>query len=205
MSVRDKTAASLPVEIVARARGMRSAEILDGLRAWYRRGGQGMWALYPEFRTEASWDGRGQERYIDLLAVGVSGVTGFQRIAYEIKVSRADFRREHALKVRPALYHTDRFYYATPPGLIDPAEVPVYAGLVEVWRDRRPRRKNLQYDGCWVYHGQVAPDSRECWFWRIRVPAPAREAEPPTRSFIAALARQRAELTWEAQAGGAEG
>ena len=200
MSARKKPKVAMPAETVLLGRRLQAHDVLAGLKAWYGRGGQGMWALYSEFRTEASWGDRGQERYIDLLALGVSGVTGFQRIAYEIKVSRADFRREHALKVRPALYHSDRFYYATPPGLIEPAEVPLYAGLVEVWRDRKPKRKNIRFDGHWVYHSQVGPDAKECWYWRFVVPAPAREAEPPTRSFIAALARQQAELAWENEA-----
>ena len=60
---------------------------------------------------------------------------------YEIKVTRSDFLRDKK-KRRHKVYSTltaesqqrgpSRFYYATPPGLIDESDLPQYAGLLYV-------------------------------------------------------------------------
>lgn len=57
---------------------------------------------------------------------------GYRAVAYEIKVSRADFKRDSHAKQREARTFSDQFFYATPPGLLKPGEVPDWAGLVEV-------------------------------------------------------------------------
>jgi hypothetical protein len=57
---------------------------------------------------------------------------GYAATAYEIKVSRADYRRDTPEKQREARLFSDRFYYVTPPALIQPAEVPDWAGLIEI-------------------------------------------------------------------------
>lgn len=51
--------------------------------------------------------------------------------AIEIKVSRADFKRDTEEKRRMWRSITQRFIYAVPRGLVDPSEVPSYAGLWE--------------------------------------------------------------------------
>lgn len=51
--------------------------------------------------------------------------------AIEIKVSRADFKRDTEEKRRMWRSITHRFVYAVPKGLVDPSEVPTYAGLWE--------------------------------------------------------------------------
>lgn len=58
-------------------------------------------------------------RRIDALLRDTSGYT-----AIEIKVTRADFRRDTPEKRRAWAAHTRRFIYATPAGLISPSEVP---------------------------------------------------------------------------------
>ncbi len=68
---------------------------------------------------------------------------GYAATAYEIKVSRADYRRDTPTKQREARLFSDRFYYATPPGLLKPDDVPDWAGLVEIFPDaeRHARKK----------------------------------------------------------------
>lgn len=56
---------------------------------------------------------------------------GGKYTAIEIKVSRADFKRDTEEKRRMWRSITHRFIYAVPKGLIDPSEVPAYAGIWE--------------------------------------------------------------------------
>jgi hypothetical protein len=76
---------------------------------------------------------------IDLFAMRAwrSGI-GHRRVAYEVKVSRADFRSEIARPEKRALAldlaHT--LYFACPDGLIEAAEVPEECGLVWVSAER---------------------------------------------------------------------
>lgn len=55
----------------------------------------------------------------------------FRTTAYEIKVSRQDFKQDTEKKQAAALKYSDRFFYVTPPGLIKLDEVPEWAGLLE--------------------------------------------------------------------------
>lgn len=52
--------------------------------------------------------------------------------AFEIKTSRADFKRDTYEKRRAWMKHTDRFIYVTPVGLITKEEVPDGCGWWEV-------------------------------------------------------------------------
>jgi len=71
---------------------------------------------------------------------------GYRAVAYEVKVSRSDYKRETPQKQRDARLFSDEFYYVTPPGLLKPEEIPDWAGLIEIsednWRyiSRAPRR-----------------------------------------------------------------
>jgi len=58
------------------------------------------------------------ERRIDALMFA-----SLQRTAIEVKISRADMRREHGYKTIPWQRVTHRFVYAVPAGLIQPDEV----------------------------------------------------------------------------------
>lgn len=73
-------------------------------------------------------------RIIDVLLMRnwSSGKQPYERIAVEVKVSRADFFRDTSEKRAPweALAH--RFAYATPAGLVTPDEVPEGCWLMEV-------------------------------------------------------------------------
>lgn len=100
------------------------------------------WALLTEvpLRTPGIRGGTtafsANQRTIDVLLVRqwISG-PGFQRIAFEVKVSRADYRQETDHKREPAEKSAHRTAYAAPVGLIDPDTLPDGWGLVEVYPD----------------------------------------------------------------------
>jgi len=73
-------------------------------------------------------------RRCDLWTISANSSAGFKARAYEVKISRADFRRDTAIKQREARLFSDQFFYVTPAGLIKPEEVPDWAGLIE-YRD----------------------------------------------------------------------
>lgn len=70
-------------------------------------------------------------RRCDLWTISANSSAGFRARAYEVKISRADFRRDNAVKQREARLFSDQFYYVTPAGLLKPDEVPDWAGLIE--------------------------------------------------------------------------
>jgi len=70
-------------------------------------------------------------RRCDLWTISANSSAGFKARAYEVKISRADFRRDTAIKQREARLFSDQFFYVTPAGLIKPEEVPDWAGLIE--------------------------------------------------------------------------
>ncbi|KKN33275.1 hypothetical protein LCGC14_0805250 [marine sediment metagenome] len=61
----------------------------------------------------------------------------YVKSSYEIKVNRSDFIKEMKSpeKRQFALSISNRFYFATPEGLISPDELPIEAGLIEVADD----------------------------------------------------------------------
>lgn len=70
-------------------------------------------------------------RRCDLWTISANSSAGFKARAYEVKISRADFRRDTAVKQREARLFSDQFYYVTPPALIRTDELPDWAGLIE--------------------------------------------------------------------------
>lgn len=107
----------------------------------------------------------GGERRIDFWTLEPHRSKGFRSSAYEIKISRADFNRDSEEKQAYALAFTDRFWYVTPQGMIDKAEVPEWAGLQE-WDGR---------------------------FFHIRKKPPMRTKADPTWEFIVSLMRNSGE------------
>lgn len=79
------------------------------------------------------WDSRTTQFYrrIDGLMLA-----GGEYTAIEIKCTRADFKRETEEKRRAWRNVTHRFIYAAPAGIIDPADLPPYAGLWEFGEDK---------------------------------------------------------------------
>lgn len=120
----------------------------------------------PQCRVGVGF-GEDAERVMDLWGIQVS--KPWTRVAIEIKVSRGDFRRDVAnrLKQRRARLLVNEFYYAAPVGLLTPEDMPEWAGLIEV-------KSILGADFC----------------AGIRFPAPWFDSSAPTWRFVAAIARR---------------
>jgi hypothetical protein len=121
---------------------INDSEVVQARRGWD-------WSNPPP-PDDPYW--RSSQRRIDVLLMRTAGGGNFpfERIAVEIKVSRADFRRDTAEKRAPWMAVAHRFAYATPPGLVSKDEVPEGCGLIEVdpslprfqgctWAKRAPR------------------------------------------------------------------
>jgi hypothetical protein len=129
---------------------MTAKEIIEALMA---RSNDFIWASELDFF--------GGLRRIDFWTLEPIKSKGFRATSYEIKISRADFRRDSEDKQSGALKFCDRFYYVTPPALISKSEIPEWAGLQE-------------WDG--VRFNQIKR-------------APAREKAEPTWEFIVSIMR----------------
>lgn len=117
--------------------------------------------------------GKDAQQRIDFWAMVATPSGRFRRVAYEIKVSRSDFRKEiiNPYKRRRALLLSNEFYFITPPGLVnDPAILPVEAGLIEVSIN--------------------PPDALFPVELKTIVAAPWRDTPGPSWQFLAAVARR---------------
>lgn len=109
--------------------------------------------------SELAFDGGA--RRCDFWTISANSSAGFQAVAYEIKISRADFKRDTHAKQRQARLFSDRFYYVAPRGLIKPDDLPDWAGLIEFG------------DGA----------------LSMKVPAPHRDKDAPTWQLVVSLIR----------------
>lgn len=96
-------------------------EVLDAL---VKMVGDGIWASELQFFQGS--------RRCDFWTISPNSSSGFKARAFEIKVSRADFRRDSFEKQRGARLFADQFYYVTPAGLLKKDEIPDWAGLIEL-------------------------------------------------------------------------
>lgn len=130
---------------------MTAADILDALIA--ACDDTMIWASELALSTGA--------RRCDFWTIAPCQSKGYAATAYEIKISRADFRRDSHGKQREARLFSDRFYYVTPPGLLSAEEIPDWAGLIEM----RDGKKH------------------------VVVPAPLRDKDAPSWELIVSLLR----------------
>lgn len=114
--------------------------------------------------SELAFDGGA--RRCDFWTISANSSAGFQAVAYEIKVSRSDFKRDTHAKQRQARLFSDRFYYVAPQGLIRTEEVPDWAGLYE------------------FSDGKLS----------MKVPAPHRDKDAPTWQLVVSLIRNSGEI-----------
>lgn len=93
------------------------------------------WVLVRELRLNCGW----APQRIDAWAMNCHPSKGCWRIAYEIKLSRSDFRAEKKdpEKRKTAMAVADFFYFAAPRGLIAPMDVPDDCGLLAVYESGR--------------------------------------------------------------------
>ena len=103
-------------------------------------------------------------RIIDAFAMSLWPSKKFERVAYEIKVNRADFLREirDPDKRQFAMAFSNRFYFVMPDGVADKREIPDECGLMIVKEGRA----------------------------RIYKRAPWREIEPWPPGFVASFGRR---------------
>jgi len=157
---------------------MDASTIIAGLE---RRHRQPKWLTVRELSN--STGGR-FERRVDLFAIAAWPSGGFETIAYEVKVSRSDFQRDikQPLKQRHGRLYASQFYFATPPGLLKPEEMPDWAGLIEV--------EAAEPIKVYAEAGYVETIRHHC---AIRVSAPDLPRIHPTWPFVASLMRARME------------
>lgn len=136
---------------------LSSADILDALIA---RSGDVIWA------SELAFFEGGNSRIDFWTLEPVGGKTGYRAQAYEIKVDRADFRRDSEEKQRDALKWSDRFWYVAPPDVIPIDELPPWAGL-QTWdgaafRVLRKAPKRAKAPPSWPLIISILRNSGEC-------------------------------------------
>lgn len=142
----------------------------DIVELLYKRWGSDDVLAIHELRIGTGY-GKDAEQRIDFWAMKMLPSARFRRVAYEIKVSRSDFRKEisNPYKRRRALLLSNEFYFITPPGLVnDPALLPVEAGLIEVH--------------------PASPFGTPTF--TVVVSAPWRDTPGPSWQFLAAVARR---------------
>jgi len=125
---------------------------------------------FPELRLSSGFSNLSR---VDFYALNVAPSTGNVANAYEVKVSRSDFRRDGHKKQRGARLFSDRFWYIAPVGVIPHEEVPDWAGLMEVeWT-------------CHKYRNGGKP------YLKIKevISAPKRDKEAPTWGLVVSLVR----------------
>lgn len=133
----------------------------------YAQHSQDYWQCFDELRIGTGY-GKDAEQRIDFWAMASIPSQRFRRIAYEIKLSRADFVREimNPRKRARALLYSNEFYFCAPVGIIHADEIPPECGLCEVMHE--PHGFSLM----------------------IRHPAPWRDTMAPSWQFLAACIRR---------------
>lgn len=103
--------------------------ILQALMQRYERNGRSN-VIFPELRLGSGYSDIAQRR-IDMFMI--SSEKGNYTTAFEIKVSRGDFLRDikDEAKQRGARLYSSNFYYVAPKGMLNPEEIPMWAGLME--------------------------------------------------------------------------
>lgn len=113
---------------------MSAKQVLELLRIHRHPPGR-EWVTFSEVRSNVGYaDKETNHSSIDLFAVNCYPSKKFRSVAYEVKVDRADFQREllDPTKRQHAESVAMECWFATPPGLVRPDEVPEGWGLVSV-------------------------------------------------------------------------
>jgi hypothetical protein len=107
-------------------------KVLDLLRSRHAKtsGNGPEWAYLEHVRDAAGFDAK---RTIDALALHLWPSRGHEMHAFEVKVSRSDWRRELAdpAKADGWCAIVDRFWIVAPRGVVPPEEIPAAWGLLE--------------------------------------------------------------------------
>ncbi len=115
------------------------ASILDLLRERHAqdRGNGPAWAYMEHVRNNAGFTRKGKTRTIDALALHLWESRGHDLHAYEVKVTRADFRTELASPEKADAWCqlADYFWIVAPRGIVPRDELPATWGLLETSGD----------------------------------------------------------------------
>jgi hypothetical protein len=143
---------------------MRASEVLAAIAAAYP---PPRWVMLPELATAPAFD---PKRRLDAWVLDTWPSGRLERITFEVKVSRSDYRAEIAnpVKRRHGMLLSNRFVFAAPAGLIRVEELPYDCGLLE-----------------------VTPAGRTV----MTVEAPWRDTSPPPWAFVAVIAARTIDPT----------
>lgn len=147
---------------------MDAHTVLDALE---RRYAAPAWAFLREVRNTTGQSGK-DIRYADAVAMSLYPSRGLSIQGFEVKVQRADWKRELALpdKSVPIQKFCDQWWVVAAPNVVKPDEVPENWGLMVV-----TKRVMITKD------------------------APRLEAAPPDRGFVASLFRRANEYVTSAR------
>ena len=89
--------------------------------------------------VQGAWDTINSLGEMDAFALNCWPSKHFRRVAYEVKVSRSDFKHEleQPRKRGGAEYFANECYFAAPAGIVKPEELPERWGLIEIAEGRR--------------------------------------------------------------------
>lgn len=151
------------------------------------------WLFFRELRVGTGRQNGAAQR-LDAFALNTLPHTAMKRICYEVKCSRGDFLAElkHPLKRRIGMRYSNEFYFVTPAGLVNTAEIPAECGLIEAGYATSAEWKQLigRQAGFFNYD----PDTSA--YCLLVVPAPWRDTPGPTWQLLAAMLRnQRRQLS----------
>lgn len=167
---------------------MTANEILDVLER-ERHTGEG-WHFFRELRMGVG-NAKQSEFRLDGWAMTTWEARGLERITYEVKVARSDWRKELAtpVKRRMGLMLSHRFYFVAPPGLVKIEEVPPECGLIEILPEPVELKDPLHELTRTFLHleERTGKTMTRC---RIVVEAPKRDSIPFTWTFAAMLIRR---------------
>lgn len=127
------------------------------------------YALFEEVKNQTGYSKR-SERYADALALSLWPSRGIGMTGFEIKISRADWKKELDDPAKAAEFskYCVAWYVVAPEGIVERLELPATWGLVEVPEKGRKRLVT-------------------------RVEAPPLTPQPWDQSFVAALLRRQHE------------
>jgi hypothetical protein len=146
------------------------------------------WMFLRELRVGTGYRNSSAQR-LDALALNCFPHQAMKRVCYEVKTSRADFLCElkQPLKRRIGMRYSNEFYFVTPVGLLDIAEVPVECGLIEIGTATPDEWMFLMKRQTGFFN--FDPESR--MYCMVTVAAPWRDTPGPTWQLVAAMLRNQ--------------
>jgi len=181
---------------------MTVVEVLDVLEA-VLHANRNEWLFLRELRVGSGRGGGRQSlQRLDAFALNCYPHKAMRRVCYEVKLSRADFLSElrQPLKRRIGMRYSNEFYFVTPAGMVDAAEIPAGCGLIEagVGEVEEYRRALEKQEGFFHFD----PASRG--YCVLVLPAPWRDTPGPTWELTAAMLRHQRRVLSPPAAGAPE-